>query len=132
MMMALGDFIFELGTVPYQSQQRSGSQRLAENLPAAGNPSYQALGRGADRLTLPGVLYPEVTGAPESLDELREMMNTGEPYLMIDGQGFVQGYWFIESIDETRSELYNDGSPQKIEFTLRLTYSYETRVQTAS
>lgn len=128
MMMGLGNVVFEIKTIPYQSQQRSSAYRLADHLSVGGAPSYQALGEGDDTQILGGVLYPEYTGDELSLDELRTMMNTGEPHLMIDGKGYVHGYWFIESIDENKTEFHQEGTPKKIEFTINLKNSYETRI----
>jgi phage protein U len=128
MMMGLGNFVFELKTIPYQSQQRTSNYRLAEHLSVGGKPSYQPMGEGEDVQTLEGILYPEYTGDELSLDELRTMMNAGEPYLMIDGNGYVRGYWYIESIGETKKEFHQEGTPKKIEFTITLKNSYETRI----
>lgn len=128
MMMALGDFIFELNTAPFQTQERSSNYRLAENLAVGGNPDYQALGPGEDTQILSGTLYPEITGGAPSLDELRTMMNTGEPHRMIDGNGVVHHYWYIESINEVKECFLDHGEAQKIEFTINVKYSYKTRL----
>jgi len=125
MMMAYGDFIFELRTLPYQSKQRSSQQRLPEQRPIGAAPIYQNLGRGEETITLSGVLYPELTGGEPELNTLRAMQSTGNTEPLIDGQGFVYGLWFIESINETYSEFFADGTAKKIEFELSLRNSFD-------
>jgi len=124
MMMSLDYFIFNLNTVPYQSQQRSTAQRLQQHIAIGSAVNYQNLGVGEDKQTLSGILYPAITGGPDSLDELRNMQDAGEAYILIDGQGNVLGEWFIESVESTSTEFFKDGAPQKIEFTLTLLNSH--------
>jgi phage protein U len=53
----------------------------------------------------------------------RNMADSGEPYIMIDGEGRMQGWWIIESIQENSSVFFVDGKPRKIDFTLSLKQS---------
>jgi len=129
MMSAIGDFVFELRSIPFQSQNRRSSYRLAEHLAVGRAPTYQALGQGDDVETLSGMIYPELMiDGIVSIEALRSMMNTGLPHLVMDGNGFNRGLWFIETIDENRSEFTDYGEPKKIEFTIELRNSHETRL----
>ncbi|ECA9614675.1 phage tail protein, partial [Salmonella enterica subsp. enterica serovar Weltevreden] len=46
MMLALGMFVFELRTLPYQSMQHSKDYRWASNDRVGKPPAYQFLGEG--------------------------------------------------------------------------------------
>jgi phage protein U len=51
---------------------------------------------------------------------LRDLAETQEPALMVDGSGGIHGLWAIKQISETQSYFDKFGSPQKIEFKLAL------------
>jgi phage protein U len=67
-----------------------------------------------------GVLHHEITGHSLDIETLRDMAARGEPYLMLDENGYLRDWWFIESVEETGSEFFQDGRPRKIEFSLQL------------
>lgn len=120
MLMALGLFVFHLGTAPFETLRRSTQQRW-ESKPRVGQaPAWQWVGPGEDSLTIEGTLAPELTGGPDTLDTLREMADSGRAWILVAGTGEVMGKWFIASVDETRSHMRGDGSPRKIAFTLSL------------
>ncbi|SQI07304.1 gp25 [Salmonella enterica subsp. enterica] len=66
MMLALGMFVFERRTLPYQSMQHSKDYRWASNDRVGKPPAYQFSARGRTRsslpvrftLILPAVAYP--------------------------------------------------------------------------
>lgn len=53
MMLALGMFVFERRTLPYQSMQHSKNYRWASNDRVGKPPAYQFLGKGKTRSSLP-------------------------------------------------------------------------------
>lgn len=120
MMLALGMFIFSLPTLAYQQLQRQTDWRHAANSRIGAQPARQFLGRGEDDFTLPGVLLPELAGSMMSLDEIRAMANTGKAWALVEGTGRVYGLFVIESISETRSVFFQDGTARRIEFSLTL------------
>lgn len=120
MLMSLGQFKFELKTTPFQQKQRNTDQRFASNNRVGQRAAHQHLGAGDDKITLSGVLYPGITGGQTSLDQLREMADLGEPKIMVDGNGHVHGWWLIESMSETGTVFFQDGTPRKIDFSLSL------------
>ena len=121
-LLALGDIIFELRTLPLQSTERTLVYRYAEQLPVGAAPQYQYLGPGSNTLTLAGVLYPEITGGPVHLDALAALAATGQPAILIDGTGRSHGEWLITRITDTRTHFFADGVAQKIDFTVALTF----------
>lgn len=120
MMMALGLFVFATATLPYQQLQRTTSWRHPSNSRLGRRPARQFLGPGDDSITLSGTLYPELTGGRVSLAMVRAMAETGRAWPLIEGSGAFYGLWVIESVDETGSVFFADGSARKIDFSLKL------------
>ena len=120
MMLALGMFVFSLSTAAYQELQRQTDWRHASNSRIGAAPARQFVGRGEDAITLPGVILPELAGTPLSLDALRLMANTGKAWPVVEGSGRIYGLWVIESLSETKTFFFRDGTPRRIEFTLSL------------
>ncbi|MFJ2384272.1 phage tail protein [Pseudomonas protegens] len=120
MMLALGMFVFSLHTLAYQELQRQTDWRHASNNRFGAPPARQFLGRGEDTITLPGILLPELAGTVLSLDALRHMANTGKAWPVIEGSGRIYGLWIIESLSETKTIFFSDGTPRRIEFSLTL------------
>ncbi|WP_300245360.1 phage tail protein [Pseudomonas sp.] len=120
MMMALGMFVFSLSTAAYQELQRQTEWRHISNTRIGAAPARQFVGRGDDSITLPGVILPELAGSVLSLDTLRLMANTGKAWPMVEGSGRIYGLWVIESLSETKTVFFRDGTPRRLEFTLNL------------
>ena len=120
MMLALGMFVFSLSTAAYQELQRQTEWRHASNNRIGAVPARQVLGRGDDTITLPGVILPELAGSGLSLDAIRLMANTGKAWPMVEGSGRIYGLWVIESLSETKTIFFSDGTPRRIEFSLSL------------
>lgn len=121
MLMALGLFVFSTKTAPLQQHARQTAWRVSSINRVGKRPSYQFLGPGDDTKTLSGTLYPELTGGPISLDVLRHMADTGKAWPLIEGTGKFYGNWSITSVEETATHLLQDGTAQKIEFSLSIT-----------
>lgn len=120
MMLALGMFVFSLSTLAYQELQRQTEWRHPSSSRVGAAPARQFIGRGDDSITLPGIILPELAGTTLSLDALRLMANTGKAWPMIEGTGRIYGLWVIESLSETKTVFFRDGTPRRIEFTLSL------------
>lgn len=120
MLMALGLFVFETRSVPYQQLARSTTWRHASQSRVGQRPAYQFVGPGEDTITLSGILLPEFTGGQPSLDEIRRMADEGQAWPLIEGTGRQYGLWVITGVDETSSVFSYDGAAAKIEFTLNL------------
>jgi len=120
MMMALGMFVFSLHTAAYQELQRQTDWRHASNNRIGAAPARQFVGRGDDAITLPGIIFPELDGTALSLDAIRLMANTGKAWPMVEGTGRIYGLWVIESLSETKTIFFSDGTPRRIDFTLSL------------
>jgi phage protein U len=119
-MMVLGDYIFSLNTLVFQEWARTTEWKWPAQERMGQLAAKQFTGRGEDALELPGVIYPDFAGDIQSLDELRAMANDGLPYDLTDSLGFYQGRWVINRLDEKQTHHKTDGTPRKVEFTLRL------------
>lgn len=119
-MMAIGLFVFELRTAPYQQLQRQSQWRHPMTSRVGLRPARQFTGPGDDVITLTGVLFPEVTGGRVSLAMLRAMAETGRPWPLIQGDGTIYGEFVIEDMSETHSLFFQDGTARQIDFSLKL------------
>lgn len=127
MLMALGMFVFQTRSVPYQELKRATQWRHASQSRVGDRPAYQYVGPGTDTITLSGTLLPEFTGGRVNLDEIRHMADQGQAWPLVEGTGRQYGLWVITQVEETASVFYRDGMPQKIEFTLTLEHVDDTR-----
>nr|DAN41976.1 MAG TPA: hypothetical protein [Caudoviricetes sp.] len=118
---ALGVFVFTRQTVPYQSVDRTASWRHPTNSVVGAMPKAQFTGKDSETVTISGRLAPEITGGKLSLAMLELMAESGAAFPLIDGADFmIVGFFVIESIQETRTEFFGDGTPRLIDFTLNL------------
>ena len=119
-MLALGLFVFQLRTLPFQQLRRSSGVRIAANPRVGAAPALQFLGPDTDSITLSGDLYPELTGGKWDLTLLRIMAEGGRAWPLLGGDGRYYGEWVIEQIEETGSLYLPDGSARKISFSIAL------------
>ena len=48
------------------------------------------------------------------------MADTGKAWPLVEGTGRIYGLWIVESMSETRTLFFRDGTPRRIEFSLSL------------
>ena len=117
----LGVFVFTRQTIPFQSLDRTASWRHPTNSVVGAMPKTQFTGKDSETVTISGRLAPEITGGKLSLAMLELMAESGAAFPLIEGADFMlMGFFVIESIQETRTELFGDGTPRLIDFTLNL------------
>ncbi|TNV09350.1 phage tail protein [Buttiauxella sp. B2] len=121
MMLALGMFVFQLQTLPYQSLQRDVDYRWPSNSRVGQRPAMQFLGVNEEKIVLSGSLLPEITGGKMSLLALNLMADEGRAWPLLDGSGTIYGMFVINSVSETYTEFFADGAAMKIDFTVSLT-----------
>ncbi|MBI2381484.1 MAG: phage tail protein [Gammaproteobacteria bacterium] len=119
-MLALGQFVFSLHTLPHQELQRQYGWRHPSTSRIGLRPARQFLGPDDESVNLSGVLLPEITGGPKDLDLLRAMGDQGKAWPLVDGEGTVLGVFVIDGLSETRSVFFSDGTARRIEFNLSL------------
>ncbi len=117
---ALGLFVFEFATWPFDQLSRRTDWTHASTPRVGARDASQFVGPGEERLTIAGALVPEAAGSFASIDTLRRMAAEGEEYQFVLGTGEVWGSYVITGMDETRRYLTDDGTPRMIDFTLDL------------
>lgn len=127
--MLLGPVNFSVETSAYEQLQRStqyqwASQgrlghRVLKHL-GIGGPAYQYVGPGDESINMNGTIFPQYNGGPLRVSLIRLSASLGIALPLIDGNGFAYGRWLIESVQETNSVFFSDGSPRKIDFSLSL------------
>ena len=120
MMMTLGMMVFMRQTLPYQGLQHSVDYRWPTNSRVGQRATAQFLGPGDEKITLSGVLLPEITGGKISLVTLKTLADLGRAWPLIGGDGTIYGMYVVTDFNENRSEFFSDGSARRIEFTLNL------------
>lgn len=119
-MLALGPFRFEVGTLAHQSLDRSRAYRWPKQDRIGRLPASQFVGPDLPAITLEGVVYPTFAGGLDQVDEMAALAAEGVPYLLVDGLGWVHGYWCITSVTDKRTTFMRDGQAKKIDFTISL------------
>lgn len=131
--MSLGQFLFKTSTLAFQEIQRQRAWNYADNAIAFGRAKKQFMGAGEDAVTLPGLIYEEYgLGSRFALDEVASMADTGQGFVLMDGSGYLYGVYVINSIDETKSILLDNGVPRKVDYTLKLSRTDDERIETQS
>ncbi len=117
------DFSFELGTAAYHRFVSSRGSRWPEQERLGRLPALQHTGLNACEITLDGVAYPGLLGGSvKSMFDLRGLSLSQKPYLLTFGTGKVCGYWAVLDVSDTRTIFMDNGSPRKIEFSIKLKY----------
>lgn len=119
-LMALGMFLFEIGTLPYDEMQRKADWQHARSARVGARDATQYTGPGDETVSLAGAVYAEIADGRVSLDELCTMADDGEALPLVDGSGTVYGNFVITSIDERHAFLMSDGRARRIDFGIDL------------
>lgn len=131
MLMSLGEFVFERATLAPNEVNKSLTANLPKQNRYGGRPAVQFAGIAGETVSMPGILYPgsKITGTAKDLQELKDMMVTGDDYVLVGGDGYVSGLFKISSITEKLTLLDGDGRAQKIEFDVALERTDDDRVE---
>lgn len=120
-LMSLGFFVFMRKTLPFNERSKEMSWNHPTNNVVGSLPKSQFTGKASESVTISGTLMPEITGGKLSLLALEMMAEKGSAYPLIDGATFmIEGWFVIESISQQYTELFGDGTPRKIDFTMNL------------
>ncbi|MGA7586751.1 MAG: phage tail protein [Rouxiella badensis] len=120
MMMTLGMMVFMRQTLPYQGMQHNVDYRWPTNSRIGQRATAQFLGPGDEKITLSGLLLPEVTGGKISVASLKALADLGRAWPLIGGDGTIFGMYVIEDINTNSAEFFSDGSARRIEFIVNL------------
>lgn len=121
MLAALGMFVFETDTAPFDELARRRDWRHGRTERFGARPASQFLGPGEDQVTISGRLVPELAGDYGAIEQLAAMADTGEAFPLADGTGRILGTFTIDGLDETHKHLVDTGRARLIDFSLTLT-----------
>ena len=117
----LGDIEFSLSEGPLQDFERSERWIVDKQEPLTGFGVAVARRKGVDELRLSGIAFPESGyGTAESVSRLRDMAETLEAQLLVDGDGNVYGTWIVTSLMERQSNHTPDGRARRVSWELTL------------
>lgn len=111
-------YYFNLDTAAFDELRRSAPYRWAEQERLMRRPAQQAVGIGAEKLSIKGVIFPGVRGGLKQLERLRSIGGQLKPLLLTTGYGLVLGNWCLLNVDEEQSALLTGGVPRKQTFSL--------------
>ena len=119
-LMALGMFLFEIGTLAYDEMQRKTDWQHARSPRIGARDATQYTGPGDETISLSGKVYAEIADGRVSLDDLRTMADDGEALPLVDGSGTVYGNYVITALDERHAFLMSDARARRIDFGIDL------------
>jgi uncharacterized protein len=119
-MMALGAFRFGVLGGSYQELTRRATYRWEQQDRLGRDPAQQFAGPGAEEITLSGIIHPHYRGGLLQVEAMRLIARQGEPLMLVDGLGWVWQRWVITDVTETKTVLFADGTPRRIEFRVTL------------
>ena len=117
---ALGLFIFEFATWPFEEMTRDADWGHASAPRVGARDALQFTGPGDERVSIAGKLAPEVAGSFSAIETLRAMADEGDEYQFVLGTGDVWGGFVITRLSEQRKAMLVDGTPRLIDFTMDL------------
>ncbi len=119
-MMGLGWYQFGIDKAAYKQLSRSTEYRWQGQDRIGRQPAQQYIGPGRETITLNGTIYPFYKGGLGQLESMRALAGRGAPLILVDGLGVIWGKWVITRIEETQSNFFGDGVPQKVGFKMDL------------
>ena len=116
----LGAFTFDVFPVNVDAVERQvGADYAAKDIVGAMRPR-EFTGEADDRVKLSGRLFPQRLGGVASIGALQALARTGEPQLLIRGDGEVLGWYLIEHVTDKHTFLDITGVGRVIELDLEL------------
>ena len=117
--MALGSFILGLSrNFAYSTLARKSDGGWSDIQILTSKPKSSQTGQKAETLTISGTSMYAV--AMDRLDELRALQAQRIPLPLIDGIGRNWGLWRINNIQETQSQIIDDGTAMVVDWVIEL------------
>ncbi|WP_130901391.1 phage tail protein [Pseudomonas sp. Sample_11] len=117
--MALGNFIFGLSrNFAYHQLLRKADGGWTEIQILTSKPKSSQTGQKSETLTITGKSMYAV--AMDRLDELRALQALRTPLPLIDGIGRNWGLWRISSVQETQTQIIDDGTAMVVDWVIEL------------
>lgn len=122
--------LFQLGglqidTVPFEAHEtsrESGADFASKDVVGAPRPR-EFVGGADERFTLSGTLFPYNFGGLTGLGALDGIRASGDPQILVRGDGANLGWFLVEKVREKSSKLGPSGVGRVIEYELTLVRS---------
>lgn len=114
--------LLTLDVVPFNTHEVdrvAGADHAAKDVVGTMRPR-EFMGEGEETVTLKGRLFPEKFGGLGGLSALDMMRKSGQPQLLIRGDGSVLGWFVIEQVSEASTALDGQGIGKVIEVSIQL------------
>ena len=117
--MILGSFIFGLSrNFAYHGIVHTSDGGWVELDIVTGKPKSSQTGQKAQTLKITGTSMYGV--AMDRLNELRTLQELRRPVPLVDGIGRNWGLWRINNIQETQSQIIDDGTAMVVDWVIEL------------
>jgi phage protein U len=123
MLFQLGYVQFEVAPVNiHQISREVGADFAAKDIVGAQRPR-EFVGEMDEQITLSGKIFPAHFGGLGGLSALEAMARSGQPQMLLRGDGTVFGWYLIERLAETQNYLDARGVGKIVEFEIALVKS---------
>ncbi len=122
-MLAIGDFQFSMDSTHYQELEKRHAWRWPSFERINQKTASQFQGADASEISITGVKYIESKADIDQIKALKAQGDKGEPLRLVSGSKAVGrdwGLWDMLAMTEKDRHVMEDGTPLKIEFTVRL------------
>ena len=120
MLLALGAVQFTVRPFNTHETSRESTASFAKKDVVGTRPVLEFVGEGEEKRTIKGKLYPNTLGGLGALAQLHQLRLSGVPQYLMQGDGAALGWFVIESVQETNTEIGRNGVPNSIEFSIEL------------
>ncbi len=129
MLLSIGEYIFEIDTVNFESMSKNINYSWKETERICNNPAYHATGKWKEEMELSGLVYTaHKTGAANPgmkvIDSLNDLAQKMKPQEVFTGYGEILGKFIILSVSETRDAFLPNGKFLKQSYTVKLAKYY--------
>ena len=120
--MAIGPYVFLAGFNSYQSFRRAHRYEYREVRRYQNEPDLQYVGKGAEKITLDCLIFPQFSGALglAAIEGLKALADLHEPQVVVDVIGNVFGKWVITDYMEKRDNFVFASVPGRVEYSLTI------------
>ena len=119
-LMQLGAVTFSLRPINTHEYSVSSATEFAQKPVVGARQPYEWVGEGDQKMTISGMMLPKHLGGLNEMAVIHTMRESGIAQLLLRGDGKVLGWFLIESVDETSTNLDADGVGFQIEFSITL------------
>ena len=124
--------LYQLGALTFEVQpfnthevgRDSGYDFAAKDIVGAQKPR-EKVGEADEKIRFECKLYPHRFGGLDGLDALDAMRKSGEPQILVRGDGRNMGWFLVEQVREKSGYLNARGVGREIEVTIELVRSPE-------